>query len=229
MRSKDIFVKKDDLTKDLHGVIKDEIKRRNFAKNNEIYTPVQITECPRRIIYRARGTKVDQNYSYVEETAREYIKNKWIAFFDSLNGIKIADRDIVAADCNYNLTGKIDAILKINDCLFVLLIKSLSEKDYSKVNEDGAIKRHVIEIMLLMWLSEVKHGILLYENKNTQDYNIFHVLPYKAIITSAKNKCLKLLGNQMKGTIPPRFYDDDSARECTICEYKSVCWEIKVS
>ena len=121
--------------------------------------------------------------------------------------------------------GKIDAILKIKDCLFVLLVKSLSEDEYASVAKDGAIKRHVIELMLLMWLAEVQNGILLYENKNTQDYNIFHVLPYKAIITSAKNKCLKLLGNQMKGTIPLRPYTQRNEKECSLCEYQVVCWE----
>jgi len=225
MHSKDIFVKKDEWTKDIHGLIKDEIKRRNFVKNNEVYNPTQITECPRRIIYRARGTKVDQNYSYQQDVIREYTKNKWVDFLDSFSGIKVVARDVVTADCNYNLNGKIDAILKIKDCIFVLLVKVLSEDEYSKVNEEGSIKRHVIELMLLMWLSEVKNGLLLYENKNTQDYNIFHILPYKSIITSAKNKCLQLFGNQIKGTIPLRPYKEKNNRECIVCEYQTICWE----
>ena len=83
MRNKDVFVKQDEITNDIHALIKDEIKRRNFVKNNEVYSPVQITECPRRIIYRARGTKVDHNHSYRQEIIREYTKNKWIDFFKS--------------------------------------------------------------------------------------------------------------------------------------------------
>ena len=227
MPNKDIFVKQDSLTQNLEELIKNENKRRNFARNNEVYTPVQITECPRRIIYRSRGTKVEENSSFQQEIIRDNAKLKWISILASLSGIKIKEKDLVVADCNYNLTGTVDAVLQIEDAKYILLVKTLSQEEYTKVNKDGAIKKHIIELMMLMWLIEIKDGILLYENKNTQDVNIFHILPYKAIITSAKNKCLKLLGNQLKGTIPIRPYDSKDNRECMVCEYQSICWEQK--
>jgi hypothetical protein len=60
------------------------------------------------------------------------------------------------------------------------------------MRENGAFKKDVIEIMVYMWLTETKGGILLYENKDSNEYSIFYVDFYIPIINSIKKKCLAL-------------------------------------
>lgn len=219
------FIKKDNVTDFFNGEINNEIKRRNFDFFHEIFNPNNITECERRILYRARGEKNKQSHNiFFEIDTQEAVKNKWLNFFKKSLSIKLLDRDVVVADCNFNLTGKVDGILKANNSIFVLIVRALNSKDFIRITEKGALRKHIVELMVYMWLAEIKDGIILYENKDNQEFCLYHVVPYLPILEASRKKCMQLLEHKIKGTMPTQPYKNQDEPECTICEFKDKCW-----
>jgi len=82
-------------------------------------------------------------------------------------------------------------------------------------------------LMMIIWLIEVPNGILICENKETNEYFLSHVIHHKGILDSARKKCSDLLEKKVLHQMPERAYDSDESRECMICEYRGTCWTTK--
>lgn len=222
------FINQDIVTDFVKNIINSKIKKRNLSFSREVFHPSNITECERRIMYRVYGEKPEieeSTLAILESINKESDKNKWVSFFENCGKAKLIEKDFVSADCNYNLTGKIDAILQIKNLILVLAVKTLASSDFSNIEKNGALRKHVIEIMLNMWMAEIKDGILLYENGDTNEFCLYHVVPYDPILTACQKKCSKLLMFKMKGDLPDRQYKNNNSKECCICEFKSKCWK----
>ena len=81
--------------------------------------------------------------------------------------------------------------------------------------------------MLKMWLVEISHGIILYENRETNEICLYHVTPHPQLLESAKKKCQSLQLFKMQGVRPKRAYKNDKEKECLSCEFKITCWTQK--
>jgi hypothetical protein len=146
-----IYSKKDDVTEIFNNEINNEIKRRKTLFFSGIFIPSRLTECGRRILYRSRGEKIDENRfreDFLINQNEKYLKNKWIDFFENSIKIKMLEKNLVVSDCNYNITGTIDCIIKKGNTEFVVLIKK----------QDGEpVRKDVIELMTYLWLIEKPH------------------------------------------------------------------------
>lgn len=219
------FSKQDELSDMIKNLLKEEIKRRNSAKYIELITSCNITECDRRLLYRSSRVKPEKYEDAMEILSQETAKNKWLDFFDKSRKIKLKDRHLTVAEEEYDINGCVDGVIKIGDLLAALLIKSIPDKKFHEVSS-GAVRKDVIELMSYIWLLELKNGILLYENRNNNDFCIYHVSKYQPIIDAIKQKGKKLLSMRMKGVIPERPYAKKE-KECLVCEFYSKCWEEK--
>lgn len=213
-----IYSKKDEVTEILDNEIKNEIKRRKMAFSSGIFIPSRLTECGRRILYRSCGENVDEN-RFIEDFLlnqnEKYLKNKWIDFFESSIKIKMIEKNLVVADCNYNITGTIDCIIKKGNTEFVVLIKK----------QDGEPRRKdIIELMSYLWLIEKPHGLLIYDSNNSDKFSLYHVKIFVPIITAISKKCRELIDNKIKGEVPDRPYKSKESPECLECEYNVKCW-----
>ena len=231
------FVKQD--TKFLSKIkksIKNEIKKRGFEFNNEVYNIKHLTECPRRIVYRVNGSKCS-NGSLSSETNYEnkfwasqslqYTKKKWLKILDNCFGVNVVEKFVVAADSNYNISGTVDAIIRCEDYVGALIIDELENDEYIKAENQGGLRRQIIEVMSAAWLTEVSHGILICENRNTNDYFMSHVIPHELVLNGIKNKFKELMKRKIFQTeLPDRPYKNENNKECNICEYKDLCWAI---
>lgn len=223
------FAKQDKLTSFFTDLITNEIKRRNLETFEEVFNPCEITQCDRRILYRAEGYPKEigeeQKVSnWLQQQTNKALKDKWLAFFSSCVKVNSLDRDVIRADTNYNLYSVIDAILKIGDLSLVLTIKPVNKDDFQKVVKEGAFRKHVVEQMVNMWLAEISNGILLYGNLDSGTYLLFHVTPYQPLLHSISRKCENLRNLKLKGQLAPRVYKVKS-KECFSCEFNQRCWK----
>ena len=132
------FVKQDEISSLLDSIIKKENNSSSHEYLASVFDPSHVTECPRRMIYRANGCKLENSISYLPLYNELSVKNKWIDYFSKCKPIKVRDKNVVAADCHYNISGNVDAILNIGDCLYVAKIQPVSQEDFSQINKKGA-------------------------------------------------------------------------------------------
>ncbi len=222
------FVKSDTKLISMIEKLKDEeIKRRNLSFNHEVFHTRHSTQCPRRTIYRVNATtQVNATpISFNEENNCQYVKKKWVDFFSNTRGIILRDKNVVAADCNYNLIGQADAIIEVENVVSVLLIEALNPSEYKTSIETKGLRNNIVDLMMVMWLTEIKNGILLYENTSNQEHYVLHVIPYQPIINSVVKKYVELMNSKLFRILPDRPYEDNSNEECLKCEYNKTCWE----
>ena len=219
------FSKQDELSEHVKNLIKDEIKRRNFAKYNELVTSCNITECDRRLLYRSMGTKPETHGDTMEILSREAAKTKWLDFFEKSIKVDLKDRKLVVADEDYDINGCADGVIKIGDLLAALLIKPVPEETFKELSM-GALRKDVIELMSYIWLLELQHGILIYENKNNDDFCVYHVTKYQPMIDAIKAKGKKIMSLRLHGMMVERPYKKRE-KECLVCEFNGKCWKEK--
>lgn len=221
------FVKKDEVCSLFTTLIQEESKKRSWEYPLSIFDPSHLTECPRRIIYRANGNPPEKPISYLVFHSEIFTKKKWIEFLSKFQSVHISGKNIVAADCHYNISGNVDAVLNIRDVNYVTKIQPVCNSNFSQIKKEGASKRHVVELIVYIWLTELNDGLLLYENQDSNEYMIFHIKFYEPVIKSVTKKCLELIENKIQGVIPSRPYKTRDSVECSECEFTNRCWQEK--
>tara|TARA_R110000824_G_scaffold12226_7_gene53606 strand:- start:33842 stop:34522 length:681 start_codon:yes stop_codon:yes gene_type:complete len=217
------FIKQDDFSAKIEEKIKNEEKRRNLLKNFEVFHSSQLTQCSRRILYRIAASSFKDDI-FEEDTQRQ-IKRKWLKFLEDGNIAKLLDIHIEPADAQYRIVGNVDAILEIEEKLVVFMAKGLSPDDFDNLKSSNPPRSDTVEIMVNMWLTEVESGILLYDNKLTNEFSIYHVSPYQPIIDAVCKKCDDLADLKIAGILPKQPYKDPNNKECSICEFNKTCWK----
>lgn len=216
------FVCKDSVSEFLEGKIR-ESKIPFISVADSSFHPSRITQCPRRIIYRSRGEKGVLKESRFILAKQDHLKFKWISLLDNLdNSIRVLHKNVDASDCNYNLHDKVDAIININGDIFAIKAIYVRKEEFNEILSRGALKKHVVEMIVDIWLLEVDGGCLIYESDD--NINVFHIKPYRPIIESVVKKCEMLCDYKIKGLIPNRPYKSVS-KECSVCEYEALCWD----
>lgn len=190
------------------------------------FKPSDATQCPRRLVYRAFGNNPDQNsgVSYLDKTNDNFLRAKWVEILGRCRKIKVLEESATVSDGNFNITDIIDFVANIDGIINAVKIYGVDNKDFLKIQKDGAFKKHVIELMIQIWLLEIKDGLLIYENKNDQSYTMFHIEPYQPIISSVKKKYLGLMEHKIQGTLPEKPYKTKTSKECERCEFIKTCW-----
>jgi len=220
------FVTEDTLSNSFTELLDKEFKRKSTPESRSIFCPSSMTECDRRLMYRVYDLKSDiPSHCFKYESTQVSIKDRWLHYFDVFRGIKILEENYRVADGYLNMNGIIDAVISFDDSPVAAKIYGLDNTNFEKIKEKGAFKKHVVDMILNLWMSDINDGILIYENKNNQDYVVLHVTPYQPIVESMKKKCLDLLQYKMQGLIPQRCYDNNDSKECKVCEYKTKCWK----
>jgi hypothetical protein len=221
------FIKVDEISRLLEHIISEESKTLSVDYPVSVFDPATVTECPRRMIYRANGCKSEMQADYHCMQSMLFTKQKWIDYFKRSRKIKLVDKFIVTADCHYNVSGNADAVIKMGERLYVVKVQPICSEDFYRIKERGAAKKHIVESLVYMWLTEIHDGLLLYENQDTNECNVFHVRMYEPVIRSVMKKCLGLMENKVQGTIPERAYKHKGSNECQECEFINKCWEEK--
>lgn len=189
------------------------------------FNPDEITECGRKIVFKTYQTH--KTISNSENYANKYVKEKWADILNNTQGIRIIDKNVIVADCNYNIQSSVDFVASLtehNGLDIIIYIKSLPTINFETKGNIYS-RKDIVRVMIDLWLIEMNNGFIIYENRNTLDCHIYRIIPSLAIINAVKSKCLSLFSNCSHGTVPNRPYKDSSTKECQMCEFLKKCWE----
>lgn len=92
---------------------------------------------------------------------------------------------------------------------------------------------HFIQMQAYLYLSGLKMGKFLYENKNDQMFREFLVPRDEACIQKIRSdgqglkKVVTSTNSKGKRTLPPRAHKRNNIKECVECAFRSHCWGLK--
>jgi len=124
------------------------------------------------------------------------------------------------------ISGRADAIIDIDGKPYVVEIKSSSQ--YKFANLDKPEPDHMKQIQLYLHFFKIPQGILLYEDKNTQDLKEFPV-EYDPFLVQNVLRDFKTLKEQIDKNIIPPIPKDIEPWRCEYCEYREECQKIEKS
>jgi CRISPR/Cas system-associated exonuclease Cas4 (RecB family) len=119
------------------------------------------------------------------------------------------------------ISGRADALLKIDNQRYVLDIKSINRNGFQVLKEPK--KDHQNQLQLYLHFFQIKKGILLYVNKDTQALKEFS-LPYDSKLSKSLLDDLFILRKEIdQDLIPARLPNWPGNPQCRYCPYKDIC------
>ena len=179
-------------------------------------------KCPRAIYFNFKKVPkkaMDARVLRILESG-DYTHLRIISSLFALGLVKATEIDIPNKEIVH---GRADAIINIDGEPFVVEIKSMNSAAFFRLNAPEP--DHFKQIQMYLHYFNIKRGILIYENKNTQEIKEFSV-EYDE--NAAKNVLEKLhiLKAQIQNDIIP---DVDGIEEwrCSYCPYAEECRKYK--
>ncbi len=119
------------------------------------------------------------------------------------------------------VSGRADAIITLNNELYVVDFKSMNSMIFRKLTEPK--EENVNQIQLYMHYFRIPKGILLYMSKDTSELKDFPI-QYNARLAHGLLKGLEILDKKIKSDIIPDQLPDYSHNwQCTYCQFKDIC------
>lgn len=149
---------------------------------------------------------------------------RWQQYFEDM-GILVEKEVPVVLNDPIPIGGSADAIVDWSGRK-VIELKSMKHelftmrKFYNKPSET-----HLAQINIYMHCLSIKHGIIIYENKDTQETLAFDVVLDEGFIDKIMKKKVKIYEVIKKGELPPRPYKRTSPH-CVGCPLEITCWDI---
>lgn len=210
---------------------KKKIRDAGFNLKSNSFYPSTITQCPRRIMLRildkdsVANEICEDNMRCVE--LKQALVEKWKNYFKLCPQLDIVNGDGIISDCNINLYSRMDFVFKAINTFVLVNVQPVSKVDFIAVKKGGALRSHVVEITLQMWMAELYNGIIIYDKGSNlvddNDYLLFHIKPYERIIRSIQKKCQIMMNGLSKGKLIDRPYGNEGL-ECGSCEFNKKCW-----
>ncbi len=120
--------------------------------------------------------------------------------------------------------GRADAILTLEDELYVLDIKSMNSMIFHRLAEPKP--ENVDQIQLYLHFFKIRKGLLLYVNKDTQELKEF-LVNYDPELCEKLLKNLRLLKEKIdQNIIPEPLSDWPHNWQCRYCQFKTICSKI---
>ena len=224
------FSSNDALAQAFDENIRKVIKKKNdiFFKK-DVFDPSYITECPRKLIFRALhiDEDIDDKILSIKLNIESNLQ-KWLDLLDKCSKIRVLDNDVLVADGRLNLTSHLDFIIsykgaECEDLLGVKIVPFVFNSD-----DVSPLRKHIVDLMTCVWMADLKQGILVYDNIVSGEFKTFHVKVHDPIINAVKSKCEKLVCHQILGTLPQRPYKSAQEIECRKCGFSKVYWQTKI-
>ena len=202
-------------------------------KPDGFYHPSMAGNCPRGIWYYQMGNKATpfsgevmrkmNNGTSAHERVQGYLEERGI-MIEAERKMKYT---ISSPPPRIVIVGSSDGIIKDNGKK-LLEFKTTISWSYSKIVKTGEmLPGHFEQWCCYSYGEKIWEGILLYENKDTQQMFPVMVKFDKGVFNKVVKK-FKLVQKHVKlGTPPERPAKGMSDKMCLWCNYKDICWERK--
>jgi len=183
----------------------------------------EVDKCPRAIYYKMKGYPGE---GYKPDTYRkldngDYVHMRLMSMLMSL-GIVVSAEIRIPEEKIFH--GRADAIVSIDNELYVLEIKSMNSYAFKRLEEPD--KAHLKQVQLYMHYFNINKGIILVENKDNQELKEFVVTKDEKILQEISANFISLKKMVDNNTLPPkpRFSSNDKWK-CDYCAYRKTCEE----
>jgi hypothetical protein len=143
------------------------------ARKGKLYIS-DIGRCPRQIYFEFKGFKPKARKPEAQralENGDKFHQRMMAALY------ACPDIEVVASEVDIPpdelISGRVDAIIAIDDKNYVLELKSIGSYGFKLLNEPR--REHVHQLQLYMHFLKIPRGILLYENKDNHQLKEFEI------------------------------------------------------
>lgn len=193
--------------------------RRQYEKDKNHFYITDAGKCVRAIYFQFK------KYPKKEAEARilrllshgDYTHMRLMSVLFSLGLVKSAEIEIPKQEI---VNGRADAIISLNNELYILEVKSINKTAFSILKEPNL--DHIKQIQLYLHYFNLPKGILLYECKDTQDIKEFSVEYDKELVEKILNNFANLKEEITNNKIP-EIPEDLEAWKCGYCPYLEEC------
>jgi len=119
------------------------------------------------------------------------------------------------------VSGRADAIITLNNELYVVDFKSMNSMLFRKLREPK--EENVNQIQLYMHYFKIPRGILLYMSKDTSELKDFPI-QYNIDLVQGLLRGLEILDKKIKAdTVPEQMSDFPRNWQCVYCQFRDIC------
>lgn len=206
--------------------------------------PSSVHKCARALCYEllgyerpemdARILKIMDNGNFVHDRYQKMWKEM---------GILVAD-ELPIKEENLRISGRMDALLNIENHMAIGEIKSAGDSPFSKMKQSNTPDpKYVAQLQLYLHLSNIDLGVIYIENKNTQDVLEFWV-EYDASYCESLFKKLqtvreyadsnKIISRKLASELDSFMVDEKKMSKgeystysyyCRYCDYREECYK----
>lgn len=203
---------------------KDRFKEKDRERGTKFYV-TDVGKCPRAVYFKFK------KYPRKEPDPRvlrifdhgDYVHLRIMSTLFSLGIVRAAEIRIPPQEL---ISGIADAILGIEGKPYILDIKSSSQHKFDKLLSPEP--DHLKQIQLYLHYFKIPQGILLYEDKNSQELKEF-IVEYDPRLVQDTLRKLEILKEQIEKDIIPPIPKDIESWRCEYCEYREECQKIESS
>ena len=193
--------------------------KRNYERDRTHFYITDAGRCNRAIYFQFK------KYPKKEMEARilrlmshgDYTHMRIMSVLFSLGLVKAAEIEIPKQEI---INGRADAIISLNNEIYVLEIKSINRTKFAILNQPDS--DHIKQIQLYLHYFNISRGIMLYECKDTQDIKEFFVDYDEGLVKKLLSNFDKLKKEIDENKIP-EIPEDLEAWKCTYCPYLESC------
>ena len=177
-------------------------------------------KCPRAIFFKFKNVP---RAKMTPDILRMFDHGDYVQMqiLNSLFGLGIVRASEVRIPPQELISGRADAIVTLNNELYVVDFKSMNSMIFSKLNEPK--EENVNQIQLYLHFFKIPKGILLYVNKNTLALKEFFVDYNPATAKKLLGDLADLKKQIDANVIPGRLISYPENWQCRYCQFKDIC------
>lgn len=188
------------------------------------FYPSSIAKCRREVVYQMLGypkedipTRVLRIFDNGDCMHERY--QNWFAEM----GILISP-ELPLKDKELCISGRTDALIKINDELILVELKSANDRSFNlMVKKNEPKEDYVMQLQLYLHITGIDKGIIFIENKNDQSILEFPITYDEEMAEELIDKIMYCVTHAKSNDIPERDYTK-STFQCKYCDYAEMCW-----
>jgi len=148
----------------------------------------------------------------------DYIQMQVMSNLFSLGVVRASEIKIPPQEL---ISGRADAILTLNNQLYVVDFKSMNSMIFKNLTEPK--EDNLNQIQLYLHFFKIPKGILLYINKDTLELKEFLVEYNQAIATKLLSELAELKRKVESDIVPQRIQGWPEGWQCRYCQFKEIC------
>ncbi len=193
--------------------------KRDEREKNRFYIS-DAGKCPRQIFFKfkkAPRKEMEPRILRIFDQG-DYVHLRLMRDLFSLGIVVASEIDIPPQQ---DIGGRADAIVRINNELYVVDFKSINSTILQKM--DKPKEDHILQVQLYLHFFNLKKGILLYEGKDNSMMKEFLVEYDENKVKKVLEDFSRLKVNVEKNLVPKQLPDFPKNWQCQYCQFREIC------